>query len=297
MINAGQDTVQDALEIRPLLSSDVDQLRLSRWSRLAADELVRLLDNEQGASVWMPATHEFAIVTPWRHRELVAHLIDLVAVRHPVDLTRAAIERARDTGARLFLVVEASERRQDSFYEQAGLRLLETVLSYELLIQQPDAHPDGTDGIEHVSDLSGPLLDELMNVDADAFPWLWQNSGAEFREYIGQPGVEIYILRSGGQPIAYLGISVFPGWGHIDRVAVRGAWQGKGFGRRLTEFAVHRLATLGARRVGLTTQLRNIRSQNLYTAIGFRRQPASDYRMYGLPLWQNDSIDDLVMGR
>jgi hypothetical protein len=103
MINAGQDTVQDTLEIRPLQSSDVDRLRLGWWSRLAADELVRLLKNGQGASVWMPATHEFAIVTPWRHRELVAHLIDLVAVRHPVDLTRAAIERARDTGAGLVL--------------------------------------------------------------------------------------------------------------------------------------------------------------------------------------------------
>jgi hypothetical protein len=30
--------------------------------------------------------------------------------------------------------------------------------------------------------------------------------------------------------------------------------------------------------------------------MGFRRQGSGDYRIYGRPLWQNDTSDDLVMG-
>jgi ribosomal-protein-alanine N-acetyltransferase len=296
MIDAGNDTVDEALAILPLQPADVARLRLGWWSRVDSGELVRLLERGPGASVWMPATHEYAIVAPWRHRDSIAHLVDLVAVRHPVELTHAAIERAGEAGARLFLVIEASDRRQGSFYERVGLQLLETVLSYELALNRAISPPVRPGEIEHVVELTEALLADLVNIDANAFPWLWQNSEVEFRDYFGQPGVAIFLLREAGRPIGYLGITVFPGWGHIDRIAVRRDRQGRGYGRILTEFAISRLGALGAMRVGLTTQLRNTRSQSLYAGLGFRRQAASDYRMYGRPLWQNDSIDDLVAG-
>ena len=64
----------------------------------------------------------------------------------------------------------------------------------------------------------------------------------------------------------------------------------------LTEFAINHLVSLGAVRIGLSTQQRNERSQSLYSRLGFRRQVAGDYRIYGRALWQNDEVDDLVMG-
>jgi ribosomal protein S18 acetylase RimI-like enzyme len=144
--------------------------------------------------------------------------------------------------------------------------------------------------------LTGGTLETLIDVDSNSFPWLWRNSADEFREYFAQPGVEIFVLRVRGRAVGYLGITVFPGWGHIDRLAVVHGYQGRGLGRSLTEFAINRLASLGAVRVGLSTQQRNERSQTLYSRLGFRRQLSGDYRIYGRSLWQNDSVEDLVMG-
>ena len=296
MIEHAPDTSKDSLSICPLLPADVPKLRLGWWSRVDNSELARHLESFPGASVWMPATHEFALVAAWRHRESVAHLFDLVAVRHPVELTRAAIEQTAARGARLFIVIELSERRQDSFYERSGLRLLETVISYELVLGGHLSASLERRTIERIEVFSDAVLADLMEIDSNSFPWLWQNSEEEFREYFQQAGVEIYLLRDDLGVTGYLGLTVFPGWGHVDRIAVRRDRQGRGHGRQLTQFAVSRLRSLGAMRIGLTTQLRNVRSQSLYESLGFRRQAASDYRIYGRTLWQNDSVDDLVAG-
>jgi ribosomal protein S18 acetylase RimI-like enzyme len=280
----------------PLQPSDVDRLRLGWWSRLGAEEVRRLLAKAPGRSLWIPDTHEYILVGPWRHRTDVMHVQDLVAVRHPVELMRAAIMQAQEGGSRLFLAVEMAERRQDSFYDRVGLNLLENVISYELPARPSLQESRAGIDIRRVDLLTDQELDSLVSVDWKSFPWLWQNSIDEFREYFTQTGVELFVMREDGRPIGYLGTTVFPGWGHIDRLAVVRSEQGKGFGRLLTEFAINHLVSLGAIRIGLSTQQRNERSQALYSRLGFRRQVAGDYRIYGRALWQNDAVDDLVMG-
>ena len=116
----------------PLQAGDIDRLRLGWWSRLGIEDVRKLVAESPGHSLWIPETHEYVLVGPWRHRADVVHVQDLVAVRHPVELMRSAIQRALESGTRLFLAVEMAERRQDSFYDQIGLELLETVISYEL---------------------------------------------------------------------------------------------------------------------------------------------------------------------
>jgi ribosomal protein S18 acetylase RimI-like enzyme len=294
----GHETSDDqALEhIQTLQPGDVGRLRLGWWSRIGASEVRTLLEAAPGLSLWMPASHEHILVGPWRHRADVAHMVDLVAVRHPIELTRAAIEQAQSAGVRLFIAVEMVERRQVSFYERLGMTPLETVISYEAPTHAGTfSGPPGPE-MERVDELTTQSLEELVAVDWDAFPWLWRNSEEEFREYFTQPGVELFVLRERGESIGYLGLTVFPGWGHIDRLAVVRAEQGRGWGRALTEFAIAHLASLGAVRVALSTQQRNGRSQALYSRLGFKRQVAGDYRIYGRALWQNDAIDDLVMG-
>ena len=64
----------------------------------------------------------------------------------------------------------------------------------------------------------------------------------------------------------------------------------------LTEFAINRLVSLGAVRIGLSTQQRNDRSQALYSGLGFRRQ-----RLGRLPdlrpgTLADNAVDNLVMG-
>lgn len=281
-------------QILPLTLDDLDSLRLGWWSRFDPAEVESVLRVAPGISTWIPDTHEYALVGPWRHRTDIVHVIELVSMRHPGPLTAASISLASAAGKRLFLAVEMTERRRSSFYDRIGLEVLEEVLSYELI--QPSRQCFQGDGIERIASNNAELLEVLTDIDDDSFPWLWRNSREEFRDYLGHAGVEIHVLREEGAEIGYAGITAYHGWGHIDRVAVRADHQGRGLGRRLTQFAISRLAVLGASRIGLSTQRRNVRSQALYESMGFRRQIGSDYQIYGRPLVAGDSIDDLVMG-
>ncbi|MBI5957029.1 MAG: GNAT family N-acetyltransferase, partial [Chloroflexi bacterium] len=69
--------------------------------------------------------------------------------------------------------------------------------------------------------------------------------------------------------------------GHLDRLGIHPSRQGLGYGADLLAFAIQRMASQGARRVGLSTQAENGRSQRLYEGFGFRRTGDS-YQLYGL---------------
>jgi ribosomal protein S18 acetylase RimI-like enzyme len=290
----GKESGSGVPEIRELTVADIDSLRLGWWSRFDPTEVRAVLEAAPGISTWMPETNEYALTGPWRHRSDIVHLIELISIRHPGTLAAAAVERARRAGVRLFLAVEMTERRRVSFYDQVGLSMLEEVLSYELL--HPRASHQGMADMEPVTVPTPAALDQLQQIDSDAFPWLWRNSCAEFNEYLRNPGVEVHVLREAEEDVGYVGISAYPGWGHIDRVAVRASHQGRGLGRKLTRFAIDRLVALGSTRIGLSTQRRNERSQSLYESLGFKRQVGSDYQIYGCPLFDTDTVDELVMG-
>ena len=81
--------------------------------------------------------------------------------------------------------------------------------------------------------------------------------------------------------MAYFGVTLFPDWGHLDRIAVVPLQQGRGFGLETLGLAVATMRKRGARRVGLSTQRSNRRSQQLYERFGFQRTPAHDYRLFG----------------
>ena len=279
--------------VRELTLADVDSLRLGWWSQFDPAEVEAVLASAPGISTWIPESHEYALVGPWRHRADIMHLVELVSIRYPVVLTLAAVDRAVRAGVRLFLAVEMTERRQASFYERVGLSVLEEVLAYELI--PPMVSHETFTGITPV--VAGTSAVELLcEIDTDAFPWLWRNSPAEFSQYLGQPGVQVHLLVDDGEAIGYVGITAYLGWGHVDRIAVRANHQGRGFGRTLTRFAIARLASLGSSRIGLSTQRRNDRSQALYESLGFKRQGGSDYQIYGRALWSADTADELVVG-
>jgi RimJ/RimL family protein N-acetyltransferase len=84
-----------------------------------------------------------------------------------------------------------------------------------------------------------------------------------------------------GVPISYFGVTTYLGWGHLDRIAVRPEFQGRGFGKEALTFAIAHLAGLGAQRIGLSTQRGNAPSRRIYERFGFRRVWGNDYRVYG----------------
>jgi ribosomal protein S18 acetylase RimI-like enzyme len=275
---------QDIPLIRALTPDDVPALRL-RGERGLNDRVVRaVLESYPGRSVWIPETVEFALLAPWRHRDDIGLVQELDAVEHAEALIAGAIEGCREAGAAMVLVIEMDELRRQGFYRRAGLEQIEEVITYELDRPRAISFTPGSLAFSRVAPADAAAMAELLRLDHAAFPWLWWNTEAEFAAYAETTGVQLYLARKAGEAIAYLGLTSFLGWGHLDRIAVVPGVQGQGYGRQALAFAVDRLARNGARRVALSTQRANLRSQRLYERAGFRRSRGFDYRLYGAVL-------------
>ena len=218
-----------------------------------------------GRSVWVPATLEYALIGPWRNRPEIASIEELVAVRHLEELLRAAVERCAEQGDELVLAVELDSRRSPARYERAGLEMLEEVITYELGIAREPWSGSGHIRPVRVDASDEAAIDLVTDIDQASFPWLWRNSRAEFDVYLQTPGVEVWLVEADGEPVAYFGVTLFPDWGHLDRIAVvagaagpriraRDAGSGRrrhetaGRAARRAEHATHELAIAAALR-------------------------------------------------
>lgn len=282
-------------EIAVLTPDAVGRLRLPWDARFTTRELVEIARATPSLSVWNRRTGEFVIGGPWRHRHEIATIVEVGASGGAIDLIDAFCLLARQQGAVLAVASEQVERRQASFYAHARLEPIEDIVIYEMSRVRAKAPRSGhlRFGPVHLDD--APMLQELIRLDHAAFPWLWWNSVEEFAEYAASPGVRIEVaLDNDGRAIAYVGLTRFRSWGHLDRIAVDPAMQGQGVGRVALDYAVSSLAAAGAGRVGLSTQARNIRSRALYESYGFRRTTSHDYRVYGRLLDPTRRLDELV---
>ncbi|MER3485371.1 MAG: N-acetyltransferase, partial [Chloroflexota bacterium] len=228
-------------QVRPLQESDLAALRRTWNGRTDLDEARLILATFPGRSVWLPETLEFVLLGPWRHRYDVAQIIEFSAVRHPVELLESAVRRCQEFDARLLVYLELDDVRQAAFWRRAGFHLVEEVIAYEL-----DRIPPTGGWGERLRFMSADLADEatlvaLESLDHAAFPWIWWNSRQEFQAYGLSPGVEVFLAADGEQPIGYIGITSYWGWGHLDRIAIHPRYQGRGLGREALAFAVQRL--------------------------------------------------------
>ncbi len=270
----------DILTIEP---DDVARLRLPGVRSLHA--LRQEIRTYPGRSVWSPSTLEFVIVGPWRNRPEIACINELAAVRNAEPLLRAAFDRCAIHGDNLFLALELETQRSPTRYERAGMDLMEEVITYEMQTPREAWRPNPALRLVPVHAQDERALAAVTRIDHAAFPWLWRNNRAEFDVYLCTPGVELALIEADGEPVAYMGLTHFAGWGHLDRIAVAPAWQGRGFGLDALRLAVDAMRRRGARRIGLSTQRTNRRSQRLYERFGFRRSFENDYRLYGR--WTN----------
>jgi ribosomal protein S18 acetylase RimI-like enzyme len=195
-------------------------------------------------------------------------------------LVRALLEACAREGCPVVIFNDTSELRQPRWYAELGFELIQEIIVYELN-GAPAARPPWPSRLRFER-IEGRATPELLAVDHGSFPYLWWNSEAEFANYLDQGGVRVYLGRDPrGRAIAYAGITFYHGWGHLDRLAVMTERQGQGYGLETLAFAVEQVIAGGARRVGLSTQADNHRSQVLYERFGFRRSYRTDYRLYG----------------
>ncbi len=258
---------------------DVSRLSLGWSSSFNARELEQHVLAYPGLSWWLPSGGEYLIGAPWRHRDEITVIQELSGRLRSEELVAALVAGCREQGQRLVVMLDQYEGRRDSFYGRIDFELLQHIIIYELP-RLPRTIPAPTR--LHFAPLTPATWDDLLAVDHAAFPWLWWNSQAEFNAYMALYGVELILAyEADGTPVAYTGITSYRGWGHLDRIAVIPDRQGTGYGLEALNYAVARLGELGARRIGLSTQADNIRSQYLYERYGFRRTNGSDYTIYG----------------
>lgn len=263
----------------PLTEAEIPQLRLP--GRRSNEQTRDTLQSRPGRSVWVPGTLEHLLIGSWRNRPEISSIEEISAVRHLPALVEQAMAQCRLHGDELLLALELESHRGRSRFERAGLEQLEEVITYEIdTMRVPMVQTSSLSAKEAFREDNALLL-KLMALDNAAFPWLWRNSMAEFWEYLGTPGVQVLAIHDHDELVAYIGVTEFDGWGHIDRVAVRPERQGGGLGRAAVALGLEVLRRGGARRVGLSTQRSNVRSQRLYERLGFQRTSELDYHLYG----------------
>lgn len=272
-----------APEVRAITLADLPRLRLPERFQITSAELEPVITGYPARSFWIPSTGECAIVTPWRHRPELPSLAYLSAFDHEAAILQAVIGSARAAQSKALIFLDAVEYRRESFYDRYGFALLEHILTLELVRASASLSPNGT-GLEffQLSSSDTAEIEVTAALDHRAFPWLWWNTVDEFRAYLRSDGVEVWVGTVGREVVSYVGITHFPGWGHLDRIAVSPDHQGHGLGRASLDFAIRRMRQRGAHRIALSTQGDNARSQRLYINAGFRRTPEHDYSVYGV---------------
>lgn len=275
------ETADDRSGIYPLFPADIASLRLSWRSRTGVDTLRETLQTFPNRSVWMPDTLEYAVVAPWRNRRSVPGVIELAAQSHPDELLDAVIERCIAAGDTALVILENDEVRPPSFYSRHGMAVLETVITYEMRLANLRDRPVDTLAYHSVHVADAAMVDALVELDNRSFPWIWWNCREEFQTYGSAPGVDLIAVTEDESLIGYIGMTTYPGWGHLDRIAVDPNLQGQGYGRRFLDWILWAFGQRGVRTVALSTQKDNESSRRLYESVGFGRSPVNDYRVYG----------------
>lgn len=284
------------VRVRPLMVDDVSRLDLGWRSMFSPPELREHIERYPNRCFWVPATREYVVGGYWRHRREIGSVIELGArgeQRRP--LTEALLAACAAERCPLVIFNDTSELRQNRWYGEIGFELIQTIVVYELALPPP-SWPPGPPQLRF--EVVTEPTDELLAVDHDAFPFLWWNCQAEFENYLDQGGVQIVVGRDAtGRTVSYAGITLYQGWGHLDRLAVSRQVQGHGYGRETLAYVLQLIQASGARRTGLSTQEDNERSQVLYERFGFRRTYRTDYRIYGHWLVDEPAARRWVIGQ
>lgn len=261
--------------IEPLTPRDVRALRLPWLSRFSPLSLAALLESG-GIALWVPNTGEYVVAEMWRRRGDITNIVEVTARRGKRALVIALMDRLRSAGNRLALLSDDAWRDHTRLYMELGFDRLETIVFFEKELGRGAAAQTGAEGrlpqLEYVR-FDSRALDDLIALDMNSFPWLWWNSREEFENYIGLPGVFVYIARLGEDVVGYSSFTMYSGWSHLDRLAVIEGHQGKRYGAAQLHFVLGRMAEMGAASVALSTQQTNTQSHRLYKGFGFKQSP------------------------
>lgn len=255
----------------PLTVDSLPKLRLARHSRF--DNLtLRVHVTENAEFCWrVDGTHEYIVGGRWRKRRDIAHILEMAQGPHRDALLSHLLAVFKRTGFHLAVVACDDDSLHTSFYVGHGFETLDKIIELERYSRGSSP----VEGRETVRVYRPADFEAVMRVDEESFPWLWQNSREEFDWYSSLPEVEVYVAESSEGVVGYAGITIYGMNGHLDRIAVSPAWQHRGYGSALLSFVIRRMEHRRVKRIGLSTQMENTKSQSLYRRFGFRHTSRS----------------------
>lgn len=282
--------------LHPLTQADVSRVQLrfnSHFTRYTLADHVA----EQPQLAWRNDQYEYVVGGRWKGRDEIGELIELggpsrslarvfsagsaLAPEPPWQERRASLLRRlvasyERLGASLVLLSDREAERSLSWYEELGWSAIEEIVYYH----KPNVEAPPPDGRLTVLPMAGRDVPRLMALERETFPWLWWYGIEEWASITFTPGTETFLAYVDGALVGYETHTVRNNRGHLDRLGIHPAWQGRRVGADLLSFAIQRMARQGAHTVGLSTQWNNERSRRLYERYGFVRVAGSQ-TLYG----------------
>jgi len=226
---------------------------------------------------WMvQANGDYIVGSYWKDRPSIGLIMESSpSVQRPHLATRL-LDSYAGSGSELVVLSEREVTHGLRLYVDMGFISLQEVVCYE----KPDVVVPPVERRLAVRKLEDGDLAALVELEEEAFPWLWWETADTFRQLAQKSDTRVLVACLDGDLIGYLILAVRATWGHVNRIGVHPTRQGQGFGRELMAVAITEMARLGARTVGLNTQSDNLSSQRLYERFGFERTGES-FRIYG----------------
>ncbi|MDX2161371.1 MAG: GNAT family N-acetyltransferase [bacterium] len=249
----------------------------------------------QETDSWLDAGRSTVLVA-WRGRRIVGVMgasepldgacwIRLAAVQdgeppHPVIETLWRVMRLdlRELHAAEAAILQLREWAGEMF-APLGFQAVETIVT--LRREAADPPPEAADLPPaltiHAAD---PAIHAVITaVDHAAFGPLWRMSPADLRAAM-RSAASCTVGVVNGQIVGYQLSTMYFDGSHLARLAVLPSAQAHGVGAALVGDVLRRFQRRGVTAMTVNTQLSNVRSQRLYTRLGFVRTG------YDLPVWR-----------
>ncbi|MDP2727923.1 MAG: GNAT family N-acetyltransferase [Dehalococcoidia bacterium] len=262
---------------------DIRRVRLTWDSRFTAATLSSHLEEYPRLVLWNPATGEYVVGGYWRGRRDIGLLIEVSKGPNQALLVDRLVSRFQEEEFRAVVLSQDEVEGGGDWYLKHGWGLLDRLLVFQLRLSRFQLEAENDLRISHFQPRE---LAALMELDREAFPWLWWNEPADFIAYSSSRNVAIFLARVDGRLLGYASYSVKSSRGHLDRLAVHPSIGRKGCGSELLAFILKRMWESGIRDVGLTTQESNRVAQELYRRFGFS-ETGEVHEILGLELLQD----------